>query len=73
MHIFCINCKKHTSNTSRKKLVLISKIKTKAKSKCAICLTKRILIHEIEDGYDLENELEVWIQFFTDCCYTRTC
>ena len=36
----------------------------KGKSKCAICLTERTFIHEIE--YDLESELEIYLQFFTD-------
>ena len=58
------NCKKYTGNTFPKKLVLISKNKIKGKSKCAICLTERTFIDEIEDEYDLESELEVYIQFF---------
>ena len=58
------NCKKHTGNTFPKKLVLISKNKIKGKSKCAICLTEKSFIHEIE--YDLESELEIYRQFFTD-------
>ena len=67
MHIYCKNCKKHTGNTfPKKKLVLSSKNKIKGKSKCTICLTGRTFIHEIEDKYDLENELEVYLQFFTD-------
>ena len=44
-------------------LVLISKYKTKGKSKYAACLAKRTFIHEIEDKYDLEIELEVYLQF----------
>ena len=58
------NCKKYTGNTFPKKLVLISKNKIKGKSKCAICLTERTFIDENEDEYDLESELEVYIQFF---------
>ena len=58
------NCKKHTGNTFPKKLVLISKNKIKGKSKCAICLTERTFIDEIEG--DLESELEIYFQFFTD-------
>ena len=58
------NCKKYTGNTFPKKLVLISKNKIKGKSKCAVCLTERTFIDEIEDEYDLESELEVYIQFF---------
>ena len=64
MHIYCKKCKKHTANTFPKKIILISKIKIKAKSRCAICLTKRTFIHEIE-GH-LEIGLEIYLQFFTD-------
>ena len=53
MHLYCKNCKKHTGNTFPKKLILISKNKTKGKSKCVICLTKRTFIDKIEDKYDL--------------------
>ena len=41
MRLYCKKCKRHTSNTFPKKLVLISKNKTKGKSRCAICLTER--------------------------------
>ena len=64
MQMYYKNCKKYTGNTFPKKLVLISKNKIKGKSKCAICLTERTFIDEIEDEYDLESELEVYIQFF---------
>ena len=66
MHIYCKNCKKHTGNTFPKKLILISKNKIKGKSKCAICLTERTFIDEIEGEYDLESELEIYLQFFID-------
>ena len=66
MHIYCKNCKKYTGNTFPKKLVLISKNKVTGKSKCAICLTERTFLHEIEDKYDRESKLEVYLQFFTD-------
>ena len=67
MHMYCKNCKKHTDNTFPKKLILILKNKIKRKSKCAIFfLTKRTFIHEIEDKYDLESELKIYLQFFTD-------
>ena len=66
MHIYCKNCKKYTGNTFPKKLVLISKNKVTEKSKCAICLTERTFLHEIEDKYDRESKLEVYLQFFTD-------
>ena len=64
MQMYYKNCKKYTGNTFPKKLVLISKNKIKGKSKCAICLTERTFIDENEDEYDLESELEVYIQFF---------
>ena len=64
MHIYCKKCKRHTGNTFPKKLILISKNKIKGKSRCAICLTKRTFIDEIED--DLESELEIYLQFFID-------
>ena len=62
------NCKKHTANTfpKKKKLILISKNKIKEKSKCAICLTERTFIQEIEGKYGLESELEIYLQSFTD-------
>ena len=67
MHIYCKNCKKHTgNNTFPKKLILISKSKIKGKLTCAICLTGKTVIDEIEDKYDLESELENYLQFFTD-------
>ena len=50
---------------------MISKNKIKGKSKCAICLTERTFIDEIESEYDLESELEIYFQFFTDWCYKR--
>ena len=64
MHIYCKKFNKHTGNTFPKKLTLILKNKIKGKSKCAIFLTERSFIHEIE--YDLESELEIYLQFFTD-------
>ena len=57
MHMSCKNCKKHTGNTFPEKLILISKNKIKGKSKCAISLTKKTFIHEIEGKYDLKSEL----------------
>ena len=66
MHIYCKKCKKHTGNTFPKKLILITKNKIKSKSKCVICLTERTFIDEIEGEYDLEKELEIHLQFFTD-------
>ena len=64
MHISCKKCNKHTGNTYQKKIILILKDKIKGKSKCAICLTERTFIDEIEG--DLERELEIYLQFFTD-------
>ena len=64
MRIHCKKCSKHTANTFPKKIVLISKDKIKGKSICAICLTERTFIDEIE--YDLESALEIYLQFFTD-------
>ena len=49
MNMYCKNCKKHTGNMFPKKIVLISNNKIKGKSKCAIYLTERTFIHEIED------------------------
>ena len=63
MHIYCKKSKKHTGNTFPKNLILISKNEIKGKSKCAICLT---FIDKIEDKYDLESELEIYLQLFTD-------
>ena len=66
MHVCCKSFKKHTGNTFPKKLILISKNKIKGKSRCAIRLTKRTFIHEIDGKYDLESELEIYLQFLTD-------
>ena len=66
MHVYCKKCKRHTGNTFPKKLILISKNKIKVKSRCAICLTKRTFIYEIESKYDIESKLEIYLQFFTD-------
>ena len=66
MHMYFKNCKKHTDTTSPKKLVLTSKNRINGKSKCAICLTEKTFIHEIESKYDLEGELEIYLQFFTN-------
>ena len=64
MHMYCKNCKKHTGNMFPKKFILISKNKIKGKPKCAICLTEKTFIHKIK--YDLESELEIYLQFLTD-------
>ena len=64
MGIYFKKYKKHTTNAFPKKLVLISKNKIRGKSRCAICLTERSFIDEIE--YDLESALEIYVQFFTD-------
>ena len=65
MYIYCKKCEKHTGNIFKKKLILISKNKIKGKSKCIICLTERTFTDEIEGEYDLESELEFYLQFFT--------
>ena len=36
-----------------------------------MCLTEGTFIDKIEDEYDLESELEVYLQFFTDWCYEK--
>ena len=63
MHIYCKKCNKHKANTFPKKMFLISKNKIKGKCRCAICLSKKIFIDNIE--YDLESALEIYIHFFT--------
>ena len=64
MRLYCKKCKRHTGNTFPKKLVLISNNKTKGKSICFFCLTERSFIDEVQ--YDLENALEINLQFFID-------
>ena len=64
MHLYCKKYSKHTANIFPKKLVLTSKTRIKGKSRCAICLTKKFFIDDIE--YDLESALEIYLQFFTD-------
>ena len=49
MHMCCKSCKKQRGNTFPRKLVLTSENKIKGKSKCAICLTEKSFILEIED------------------------
>ena len=66
MHIYCKECNKHTGITFPKKLISVSKNKIKGKSKCATCSTERTFIDEIVGEYDLESELEIYPQFFTD-------
>ena len=63
MRLYCKKCKRHTSNTFPKKLVLISNNKIKGKSSF-ICLTERYFIDKVQ--YDLESALEIYLQFFTD-------
>ena len=64
MRLYCKKCKRHTSNTFPKKLVLISNSKIKGKSRCFICLTEISFIDEV--GYDIESALEIYLQFFID-------
>ena len=54
MQSYFKNCKKHPGSTFPEK------------SKYANCLTERTFIDETEDKFDLESELEVYLQFFTD-------
>ena len=61
---FIVTHRKHIS----KKVVPISKNIIKEKSKCAICLTERTFIHEIEDKYDLESKVKVYPKIFTVQC-----
>ena len=69
MHIYCKKCNKHTGNRFPKKIILISENKIKGKLRCAICMTERTFIDEIEGNYYLESELEIYFQFSTDCYY----
>ena len=55
--------KKHRSSTFPKILVLILKNEIKGKAKCAICLTERTFIDEIEIEYDLQNEQKFIFSF----------
>ena len=48
MRLYCKKCKRHTSNTFPKKLVLILNNKIKGKSRCFICLTERSFIDEVQ-------------------------
>ena len=64
MRLYCKKCKRHTSNTFPRKLVLISNNKIKRKSRRFICLTERFFIDEVQ--YDLQSALEIYPQFFTD-------
>ena len=41
---------------------MISKNKIKRKSKCVICLTEMVFIHETED----KDELEIYLNLFID-------
>ena len=64
MRLYCKKCKRHTSNTFPKKLVLISNNKIKGKSRCFICLTEISFLDEVE--YDLKSALEIYLALFTD-------
>ena len=69
--MYCKNCKNIQITRFKKKLILISKNKIKRKSKCVICLIERTFIHKTDGKYDLESELEINFQFFTDWCYKK--
>ena len=62
MRLYCKKCKRHTSNTFPKKIVLISNNKIKGKSRCFISVTEISFIDEVE--YDLKSALEIYLQFF---------
>ena len=64
--MYCKNCKKHTGNMFPKKIVLISNNKIKGKSKCAIYLTERTFIHEIEDIVQKVNQEFIFSFLLTD-------
>ena len=66
MQYYYKNCKKHRCNTFPKKLVPNSKNKIKGKSKCAVCLTEKTFIDYIEDKYDLNDQLDIYLQIFPD-------
>ena len=61
MRLYLKKCKRHTSNTFPKKIVLISNNKIKGKSRYFICLTERSFIDEVK--YDLESALEFTFNF----------
>ena len=42
------------------------RVKSKEKPKSAICLNERTFIHENEDKYGLESELQFYLQILTD-------
>ena len=64
MCLYRKKCKRHTSNTFPKKLVLISNNTIKGKSRCFTRLTERSFIDEVQ--YDLESASEIYLQFFAD-------
>ena len=59
--MYCKNCKKRTGNTFSKKNIPDFKEENQRKIKISY-----LFIHEIEDKYDLESKLEIYLQFFTD-------
>ena len=59
--MYCKNCKKHTGNTFSKKNIPDFKEENQRKIKISY-----LFIHEIEDKYDIESKLEIYLQFFTD-------
>ena len=66
MHIYCKKCKSAQVTRFQKKNILISENKIKGNSRYAICLTEMTFIDEMEGKYDLESQLEIYLQFFTD-------
>ena len=67
MRLYCKKCKRHTSNTFPKKIILISNNKITGKSRSFIYLTERSFIDAVQ--YDLESTLEIYLHCFIDCCY----
>ena len=47
--------------------------KIKVKSRCDECSTKRSFIHKIEIIYDLESELEIYLQFLLANVIKQAC
>ena len=73
MRVYCKKFKKTQVTRFQKKLVLISMNKIKGKSRCDECSTKRSFIHKIEIKYDLESELEIYLQFLLANVIKQAC
>ena len=66
MQIYCKNCKNTQTTRFQKKISPYFKNLNKKKSKCAICLTERTFIHEIEDKNNLGSKVKVYPKSFAD-------